>query len=58
MTNKKPDAGVRFQDLNLDQRLLDAISKIGFEYCTDIQAETLPWTLACSDLIGDRKSVV
>lgn len=56
MTNKKPDAGVRFRDLNLDQRLQDAISKIGFEYCTDIQAETLPWTLACSDLIGQAQT--
>ncbi len=48
--------GVRFQDLNLDKRLLDAISEIGFEYCTPIQAETLPWTLACQDLIGQAQT--
>ncbi|HLV77460.1 MAG TPA: DEAD/DEAH box helicase [Marinobacter sp.] len=47
---------LRFSDLNLDQRLLDAISKIGFEYCTPIQAETLPWTLACEDLIGQAQT--
>ncbi len=47
---------VRFSELNLDQRLLDAISKIGFEYCTPIQAETLPWTLACEDLIGQAQT--
>ncbi|MEC7816505.1 MAG: DEAD/DEAH box helicase [Pseudomonadota bacterium] len=47
---------LRFSDLNLDQRLLDAISKIGFEYCTPIQAETLPWTLACQDLIGQAQT--
>ena len=47
---------LRFSELNLDQRLLDAISKIGFEYCTPIQAETLPWTLACEDLIGQAQT--
>ncbi|XKH00586.1 DEAD/DEAH box helicase [Marinobacter nauticus] len=47
---------LRFSELKLDQRLLDAISKIGFEYCTPIQAETLPWTLACEDLIGQAQT--
>jgi len=47
---------LRFSELNLDQRLLDAISKIGFEFCTPIQAETLPWTLACEDLIGQAQT--
>lgn len=47
---------LRFSDLNLDKRLLDAIAKIGFEYCTPIQAETLPWTLACEDLIGQAQT--
>ncbi|MBO6850704.1 MAG: DEAD/DEAH box helicase, partial [Marinobacter sp.] len=45
-----------FKDLNLDQRLLDAITDIGFEYCTPIQAETLPFTLACQDLIGQAQT--
>jgi len=52
----KPTGDLRFSDLNLDKRLLDAISKIGFEYCTPIQAETLPWTLACEDLIGQAQT--
>ena len=48
MTSEPKHTGdLRFSDLNLDKRLLDAITKIGFEYCTPIQAETLPWTLAC-----------
>ncbi|HEY9120004.1 MULTISPECIES: DEAD/DEAH box helicase [Marinobacter] len=46
----------RFSDLNLDQRVLDAITDIGFEYCTPIQAETLPYTLACEDLIGQAQT--
>lgn len=46
----------RFVDLGLDQRLLDAITDIGFEYCTPIQAETLPVTLAGKDLIGQAQT--
>jgi len=57
MTSEIKHTGdLRFGDLNLDQRLLDAITKIGFEYCTPIQAETLPWTLACEDLIGQAQT--
>lgn len=55
-SDPKHTGGLRFSDLNLDKRLLDAISKIGFEYCTPIQAETLPWTLACEDLIGQAQT--
>ncbi|MFO8140547.1 MAG: DEAD/DEAH box helicase [Marinobacter sp.] len=55
-SDPKHAGGLRFSELNLDQRLLDAISKIGFEYCTPIQAETLPWTLACEDLIGQAQT--
>lgn len=57
MTSDSQHTGdLRFSDLNLDQRLLDAITKIGFEFCTPIQAETLPWTLACEDLIGQAQT--
>lgn len=57
MTSEKKHTGdLRFQDLNLNKNLLDAIKAIGFEYCTPIQAETLPWTLACEDLIGQAQT--
>ncbi|MGM0514850.1 MAG: ATP-dependent RNA helicase DbpA [Pseudomonadota bacterium] len=36
--------------------MLDAITDIGFEHCTPIQAETLPFTLACQDLIGQAQT--
>ncbi|MBW0146557.1 DEAD/DEAH box helicase [Marinobacter arenosus] len=55
-SDPKHTGDLRFQDLNLDKRLLDAITAIGFEYCTPIQAETLPWTLACEDLIGQAQT--
>ncbi|MFO7993871.1 MAG: DEAD/DEAH box helicase [Marinobacter sp.] len=57
MTSDAPEAGkTLFKNLNLDQRVLDAITDIGFEHCTPIQAETLPWTLACQDLIGQAQT--
>lgn len=49
-------SGMRFAELGLDKRVLDAIADIGFEYCTPIQAETLPYTLACHDLIGQAQT--
>ncbi|MFN2362493.1 MAG: DEAD/DEAH box helicase [Marinobacter sp.] len=57
MTSETPEASkTLFKDLNLDQRVLDAITDIGFEHCTPIQAETLPFTLACQDLIGQAQT--
>ena len=56
-TSDAPEAGkTLFKNLNLDQRVLDAITDIGFRYCTPIQAETLPFTLACQDLIGQAQT--
>jgi ATP-dependent RNA helicase RhlB len=57
MTSDARESGkTLFKDLNLDQRVLDAITDIGFRYCTPIQAETLPFTLACQDLIGQAQT--
>src|SRR6056297_3027556 len=55
-SDPKHTGDLRFSDLNLDKRLLDAITDIGFRYCTPIQAETLPVTLACQDLIGQAQT--
>ena len=55
-TDRNHTSDLRFSDLNLDHRLQQAIAAIGFEYCTPIQAETLPWTLACQDLIGQAQT--
>jgi ATP-dependent RNA helicase RhlB len=42
----------RFHDLNLPDRLMHAIADLGFAYCTPIQAELLPATLAGRDAYG------
>lgn len=42
----------RFHDLGLADSLLHAIADLGFQYCTPIQAEILPSTLAGKDATG------
>ena len=42
----------RFHDLGLSDLLLHAISDLGFEYCTPIQAELLPSSLSGKDASG------
>ena len=42
----------RFHDFNLPNPLLHAISDLGFEYCTPIQAKILPSTLSGKDASG------
>ena len=37
---------VAFDSLNLPEKLQEGIKKAGFEYCTPIQAQTLPRALA------------
>ncbi|SBT18895.1 ATP-dependent RNA helicase RhlB [Marinomonas gallaica] len=46
----------RFHDLNLPDRVLRAIQTMGFEYCSEIQAATLPATLQGYDLIGQAQT--
>jgi len=42
----------RFHDFDLPDRLLHAISDLGFKYCTPIQAEILPSSLSGKDANG------
>ncbi|UTW01361.1 DEAD/DEAH box helicase [Marinomonas rhizomae] len=47
---------MRFHDLNLPDRVIKSISEMGFEYCSEIQAETLPMTLLGYDIIGQAQT--
>lgn len=48
-----PEEGkTRFHDMDLPLPLMHAISDLGFKYCTPIQAEILPSTLAGKDASG------
>ncbi|HSH44174.1 MAG TPA: ATP-dependent RNA helicase RhlB, partial [Arenicellales bacterium] len=46
----------RFTDFELDPVILRGIEEAGFEYCTPIQAETLPHLLAGRDVAGQAKT--
>ncbi len=50
LTNQK------FSELPLDQRLQQGLAEAGFEYCTPIQAESLPHALAGTDVAGQAKT--
>ena len=47
---------VRFHDLGLPTTIMHAISDLGFEYCTPIQAEILPTALSGSDVTGKAQT--
>jgi len=47
-----PDATVSFADLGLKKKLLDALTSLGYEEPTPIQAEAIPYLLAGQDLLG------
>jgi ATP-dependent RNA helicase RhlB len=46
------DGKTRFHDMNLPEPIMHAIFLLGFQYCTPIQAELLPKTLAGEDSTG------
>ncbi len=46
----------RFDSFSLEPRLLQSLQEAGFEYCSRIQAETLPLTLANQDLAGQAQT--
>jgi ATP-dependent RNA helicase DeaD len=45
-----------FTELGLSKELLQAIHQMGYEEATDIQAETIPLTLAKRDLLGQAQT--
>jgi len=48
-----PEEGkTRFHDLGLDTALVHGIADLKYQYCSDIQAESLPHTLKGYDVIG------
>ncbi len=46
----------RFDDFPLDERLLASIRETGFEFCSRIQAETLPLALKGRDIAGQAQT--
>ncbi|PXF31907.1 hypothetical protein WH50_07325 [Pokkaliibacter plantistimulans] len=47
---------VRFHDLNLPDDVLHAVAELGYEYCSPIQAKTLPFSLQGRDITGKAQT--
>ena len=55
--NVEPEEGkTRFHDLDLPNEIMHAISDLGFKYCTPIQSEILPLTMAGKDMAGKAQT--
>lgn len=53
----EPQEGkTRFHDLELESSLMHGIADLGFEYCSPIQAESLPHGLAGHDVVGKAQT--
>ena len=46
----------RFKDFNLDPDLLKGIDEAGFEFCTPIQAQSIPIALTGKDVAGEAQT--
>ena len=47
---------VRFHDLGLPDEVMHAIADLGFQYCSPIQAQSLPHTLNGHDMVGKAQT--
>ena len=47
---------IRFRSLGLDPRLVEALDNIQFNYCTPIQAQSLPLVLEGKDIAGQAQT--
>lgn len=47
---------VRFHDLDLPVELMHGIADLGFQYCSPIQAQSLPYTLSGHDVVGKAQT--
>ena len=54
-TRTEPET-VSFDSFDIEQPLRDAIAKLGFEFCTPIQAQSLVHTLAGHDVTGKAQT--
>ncbi|KZX50366.1 ATP-dependent RNA helicase RhlB [Halioglobus sp. HI00S01] len=53
----EPEEGkVRFHDLGLRDELMRGIAELGFQYCSPIQGQVLPYTLKGNDAIGKAQT--
>lgn len=54
-TRKDIEETIRFDELNLDPRILRAVTDMGFEAASPIQAQAIPVEMEGHDMIGQRR---
>ena len=50
------NAAIGFDTLGLPENLLTAVTSIGFDAATDIQAQTIPLLLSGKDVLGEAQT--
>lgn len=50
------DGKTRFHDLKISKEILHAVADLGFQYCTQVQAETLPKSLTGEDVTAQAQT--
>lgn len=50
------DGKTRFHDFNLSKEILHGVFDVGFQYCTQVQAETLPKSLLGEDITAQAQT--
>jgi|GEM_PF-3455874 len=48
---------IKFSELDLAPQVLQGLNKMGFEYCTSIQAKSLPVLVKGTDIAGQAQTV-
>mgnify|MGYP001048817968 FL=1 len=56
LDEKKEKEDLRYADSNLDARILRAVTEMGFEYMTPIQAQAIPVLMEGKDVIGQAQT--
>lgn len=56
VSKKNTLASLRFSELNLSPSINRALDEIGFEFCSPIQAKSLPYSLSSHDVVGKAQT--
>lgn len=55
-TEEEKGEGMRYEDAGIDQRILRAVTELGFEHMTPIQEQAIPLFMTGRDIIGQAQT--
>ncbi|MBR4277030.1 MAG: hypothetical protein IKQ28_01220, partial [Lachnospiraceae bacterium] len=56
VSKKKEEVKVRYDESGLDERIIRAVSEMGFEYMSPIQNAAIPVMMEGKDIIGQAQT--